>query len=272
MDLHLYPEDTVKDSRLCQRINRTTKTTTKRCDIYQTAFCAIVLAFLISTHDTYLMSWGSILVQDVILPFRKKPIDQKQHIKWIRYSIFGVAAFIFLFSLFYPQNQPILMFFAISGAIYLGGSGAVIIGGLYWKRGTTTAAWTAMMVGSTLAVVSIIIPAFWKNFPLNGQELWFIAMVVSGISYIIVSLVGKKTESNMDKILHRGEYAVKEDHLAEDNTPKPKELRTERKGFLQICLSKLKFNKEFTTGDKIIYVIAIAQVVIFMTTFIFGSI
>ena len=217
------------------------------------------------------MSWGSILVQDVILPFRKKPIDQKQHIKWIRYSIFGVAAFIFLFSLFYPQNQPILMFFAISGAIYLGGSGAVIIGGLYWKRGTTTATWTAMMVGSTLAVVSIIIPAFWKNFPLNGQELWFIAMVVSGISYIIVSLVGKKTESNMDKILHRGEYAVKEDHLAEDNTPKPKELRTERKGFLQICLSKLKFNKEFTTGDKIIYVIAIAQVVIFMTTFIFGS-
>ena len=37
------------------------------------------------------------------------------------------------------------MFLALTGAIFVGGAGSAIIGGLYWKRGTTAAAWTAMV-------------------------------------------------------------------------------------------------------------------------------
>ena len=57
------------------------------------AFAALMLAAFISTHDTYLHSWGSIFIQDVIMPFRKKPFDKETHIKVLRYSIFGVAVF-----------------------------------------------------------------------------------------------------------------------------------------------------------------------------------
>ena len=116
-----------------------------------------MLAAFISTHDTYLHSWGSILVQDVIMPFRKKPFDKDTHLKVLRYSIYGVAVFIFFFSLLFQQNQKIALFFAITGAIFAGGSGAVIIGGLYWKRGTTVAAWAAMITGAVIAVGGIIL-------------------------------------------------------------------------------------------------------------------
>ncbi len=37
------------------------------------AFAALMLAAFISTHDTYLHSWATILIQDVIMPFRDKP-------------------------------------------------------------------------------------------------------------------------------------------------------------------------------------------------------
>ena len=56
---------------------------------------------------------------------------------WLRVAIFGVCLFIFLFSLLFSQQQDILMFFALTGTIYLGWAGSAIIGGLYWKRGTT---------------------------------------------------------------------------------------------------------------------------------------
>ena len=121
------------------------------------AFAALMLAAFISTHDTYLHSWGSIFIQDVIMPFRAKPFDKDTHLKVLRYSIYGVAVFIFLFSLLFQQNQKIALFFAITGAIFAGGSGAVIIGGLYWKRGTTTAAWAAMITGAVIAVGGIIL-------------------------------------------------------------------------------------------------------------------
>ena len=123
------------------------------------AFAALMLAAFISTHDTYLHSWASIFVQDVILPFRKKPFDKDDHLKALRYSIFGVAVFIFFFSLVFDQNQEIALYFAVTFAIFAGGVGAVIIGGLYWDRGTTEGAWAAMIVGATVAVTGTIVPS-----------------------------------------------------------------------------------------------------------------
>ncbi|MBD3220943.1 sodium:solute symporter, partial [bacterium] len=81
------------------------------------AFAAVMLAAFISTHDTYLHSWGSIFVQDVLLPWRGgEPLSQRAHLTALRWSIVGVAVFIFLFSLLFRQNQYIFLFFAITGA------------------------------------------------------------------------------------------------------------------------------------------------------------
>ena len=88
------------------------------------AFAAVMLAAFISTHDSYLHSWGSIFIQDVVLPLRGKPLSQEEHIKWLRGSIFGVAIFIFFFSLLFQQSEYILLFFAVTGAIFAGGSGS----------------------------------------------------------------------------------------------------------------------------------------------------
>ena len=59
-------------------------------------FAALMLAAMLSTDDTYMHSWGSIFVQDVIMPFRKKPFTEKQHILLLRLSIVFVGVFAFL--------------------------------------------------------------------------------------------------------------------------------------------------------------------------------
>ncbi|MBV04027.1 MAG: sodium:solute symporter, partial [Rhodobacteraceae bacterium] len=190
------------------------------------AFAALMLAAFISTHDTYLHSWGSIFIQDVIMPFRKKPFDKETHIKVLRYSIFGVAVFIFLFSLLFSQSQKIALYFAVTAAIFAGGCGAVIIGGLYWNRGTTSAAWTAMIIGAIIGVSGTLVKQISDNWLLNtesftqlkfilmvlkninGQEYWGLGMASSSISYIAVSLLFPKKPVNMDKLLNRGKYSI----------------------------------------------------------------
>ncbi|MDG2424308.1 MAG: hypothetical protein P8M22_10045 [Phycisphaerales bacterium] len=119
--------------------------------------CAAMLGAFISTNDTYLHAWGTIFIQDVVLPFRKKPLSPRAHIWLLRFSILGVAIFAFFFSLLYTPTQYIAMFLAITGAIFVGGAGSAIIGGLYWKRGTTAAAWTAMIAGMSLSCFGIIV-------------------------------------------------------------------------------------------------------------------
>ena len=206
------------------------------------AFVAVMLSAFISTHDTYLHSWGSIFIQDVVMPLRKKPFKPDQHLKLLRISIVCVAVFIFFFSLFFKQSEYIFLFFAITGAIFAGGSGAVIIGGLYWKRGTTAAAWAAMLTGSSIAVGGIIIHQVADDFFINGQMFWALGMIASVIIYLTVSLLSKQEVFNMDKMLKRGEYTLKDETKIVRQSP--------QKGW-----KMLGMGREFTKTDKFIYIV-----------------
>jgi len=246
------------------------------------AFAAVMLAAFISTHDTYLHSWGSIFIQDVVMPFRKKPFTRKQHLLALRLSIFGVAVFIFLFSLLFQQSQYIFLFFAITGAIFAGGSGAVIIGGLYWRRGTAPAAWGALITGSGIAVGGILmhqLPAeMFESAPLivsragqlwwvlkhwlyniNGQQYWAVAMGASAFMYVTISLLGRTKPLDLDRVLHRGEYAVAGETEVVNAAPS--------RGWRMLGMGK-----EFTRGDRIIYIATYAHTGIWILIFIVGTI
>ena len=241
------------------------------------AFAALMLAAFISTHDTYLHSWGSIFIQDVIMPFRKKPFDKETHIKVLRYSIFGVAVFIFLFSLLFSQSQKIALYFAVTAAIFAGGCGAVIIGGLYWNKGTTAAAWTAMIIGAVIGVSGTLIKQisdiwlldvssysqlktiliFLKN--INGQEYWGLGMASSSISYIVVSLLFPEKPVNMDKLLNRGKYSIDGEVNVVDEQVK-------------IGWKIFGMGKEFTKNDKLIYILNYAWTGFWTLVFIIGTV
>ncbi len=245
-------------------------------------FAAVMLAASISTDDTYLHQWGSIFIQDVVVPLRKTHISPKTHMLLLRVSIFGVAVFAWCFGMFFSLEDYIFMFFQITGAIFLGGAGAVVIGGLYWKRGTTAGAWTAFIVGMTLATVSICLQYFvWPNlasvkaampdiqwvqrlpakFPLNGMQSSFITAIIACTSYVLVSLVTKvKPEFSMDKMLHRGEYADPSDAPVK---------KAKKRSWLEV---RFGITDEFTRGDKIIYWLKIGWTMLLFSFFVVISI
>ena len=241
------------------------------------AFAALMLAAFISTHDTYLHSWASIFVQDVMMPLRKKPFNKEEHINALRYSIFGVAIFIFVFSLVFDQNQEIALYFAVTFAIFAGGVGAVIIGGLYWDKGTTEGAWAAMIIGATIAVTGTIVPQvsdIWlndaenstllKNFiiklrEINGIKYYALSMGFSSLSYIVVSLLTFKERMNMDKLLNRGTYSIKEEIKVIHENVKP-------------VFKIIGIGREFTIEDKITYLVSYVWNIFFTLVFVFGTI
>ena len=203
-------------------------------------FCAVVLASFISNCNTYLHSWGSIFIQDVIMPLRKTPLSPKAHMLALQLSIAFVAIFIFIFSILFKQNEYIMFFQAITGAIFLGGSGAAIIGGLYWKRGTTAAAWSSLIVGSGLAISAMILRQINESWvPVNSQWVFGISMLLSLIVYIVVSLTKSGFSFNMDKMLHRGIYAI-------DGTQPTTPILKNR------FLEALGITNEFTWRDKLV--------------------
>jgi len=225
-------------------------------------FAAIMFFAMLSGDGSYMHSWGSIFVQDVVMPFRRKPFTPRQHIRLLRCAITGVAVFAFFFSLLFKQTAAIALFFAITGAIFGGGAGSVIIGGLYWKRGTTAGAWAAMIIGAVTPILGMGIQqmaahceragdaagrARWLGFitlpwghVMTGIEIAFVSVALAIASYIILSLLTCRQPFNMERLLHRGPYAVREVQDAIVREP----------GKLHWLSRALGWDKHFTRGDK----------------------
>ena len=221
--------------------------------------CAAMLGAFIANHNSYLHSWGSIFVQDVVLPLRGRPLTPKQHILLLRCSIFGVGIFIFFFSLLFRQTEHILLYQAVTGAIFTGGAGTMIIGGLYWKRGSTPAAWSALIVGSILAVGGMVTQQIIPEFPINGQWMFLISMLASSVIYAVISLLGN-TCFDMDKLLHRGKYAVQSDIATGDKPP--------ARGWRAL----LTMGKEFSRSDRILYIASFSWGVFWGIVFVAGTV
>lgn len=175
--------------------------------------CAVVLTGMFGGDTTHLHSWGSMLVQDIILPLRKKPMSPAGHIRLLRWAMAGVGIFAVIFGSIFTQTEYITMWFSVTMAIYVGGAGSVIIGGLYWKKGTTAAAWAAAITGSCLSVGGIVIRQIHPDFILNGIQISCTAALTAILVYVLVSLLTCKQDYNLDRLLHRGKYSLEEDRV-----------------------------------------------------------
>ena len=220
-------------------------------------FCAILLMGIFGGDATHLHSWGSIFVQDILVPLRKKPFGPKQHIWMLRLSVIGVAIFAFLFGCVFRTTEYILMWWQITTTVYVGGAGAAIIGGLYWKKGTTQAAFAALATGSILSTGGIIlkqlagrhvgsalqqmyvdhigaVPSplvsmgsvgmdFYNTIiTINGSIISFFSALIAIAVYVIVSLLTCREDFNMERMLHRGKYASLAPEGAAPAPAKPK--------------------------------------------------
>ena len=233
-------------------------------------FAIFMIGSSVSTDDSAYHSWGSIFLQDVIMPFRKKPFTTKEHLNYLRWSIILIGVISFIFSSLWTLKDFINMWFEITGAIYVGGASCAIIGGLYWKRGTTSAAWAGLISGSTISVGSIIAKQIWPGltFPgtdtvINGIHMAVFAVFFSYAVYILVSFATCKNPFNMDKLLHRGTYAI-EDAAIEKEATKNSSIPT--------FLRWIGITNEFTRSDTIIYITMIIWTAGWSLTFIIGTI
>ena len=234
------------------------------------AFVLLMFAAFLTTNNSAFHSWGSILVQDVIIPMRGKPLSSKKHMIYLRLAMIGVGIFVYAFSILFRQNQHILLYLMISGSIWAGGAGSVIVGGLYWKRGTTKAAYAALIVGAVVSIAGLVLDQVWqgvytKSFPIDYKWMSAISIVLSILIYLIISLLSKEPDFNLNRMLHRGEYAVEdEDDVAE---VKPEDLQ--KSSLMARFKKKFGITEHFALRDKVTYGIAIGYHTIMFGIFIF---
>lgn len=240
-------------------------------------FCVLMVMLLVSTDDSRIFNAAGCIIQDMVLPFLKKPLDPKTHMILLRWCTVGVSLFFLVVALFFSQMDYINMFTTIMCAFWLGGAGPIMVFGLYTRFGNLTGAWCALIFGSGTSLLGLIFQRNWAlhiypfladkgwvesldnflravsdpfnpwiewqmdavKFPINSYEIFFISMMLAIGSYIIGSYLTYKPY-NLDKLLHRGEYS--DGHIVE------RQSWTLRNVFAKL----LSITPDYTRGDKVI--------------------
>jgi solute:Na+ symporter, SSS family len=115
-----------------------------------------LMAAFMSTHDSYLLCWSSVISRDVIGPLSKTKQTDQREILITRISVVCIGLFLLVWGIWYELPDSVWTYMAVSGTIYLSGAGAALLGGIYWKRASTAGAWAALLSG-LLAVAGLFL-------------------------------------------------------------------------------------------------------------------
>ena len=107
-----------------------------------------MLAAFMSTHDSYLLCWASVLVEDVVNPVMGGRLTMRSRLTLARVFIFLTGLFLLAWSIWYPMRQDMLDYLAVSGAVYFTGAFVLLLLGLYWKRASRIGAYGALAAGA----------------------------------------------------------------------------------------------------------------------------
>jgi SSS family solute:Na+ symporter len=155
-----------------------------------------MLAAFMSTHDSYLLCWSSVLTQDVVSPWFENGLSSKTRLLLTRIFIVLVGLFVLLWGLWYPLGQDLWDYMAISGSLYIIGAFTVLCFGIYWKRTSKTGAYLAM-ISSLGCIVGLTPVQKWLGFEVSSAIVGLITVVTAIVLIIVGSLVfpDKKTIS-----------------------------------------------------------------------------
>ncbi len=147
-----------------------------------------MLSAFMSTHDSYLLCWSTIITNDIIDPLSKRKLSSKKKINISRIIILILGVYILLWGLFYKGSDAIWDYLGVTGAIYFSGSITVLIAGLYWKKASKMGAILAL-VGGMSALLGLEPIRVLISPTITGAEMGLISITITIFMMIFGSIV-----------------------------------------------------------------------------------
>lgn len=148
----------------------------------------VVIGFLaasMSTYDSYLLSFSSILVQDICGAFYKNNISDKKRILFTRLGILAIAVFIFVWGVYYTFTDTVFRIIALTGSLSYAGIISGLTGGIYWKKANTCGAYIAFALSAIPPVYALFVPS------VNPVNAGLFSFILAPVGLILGSFIRK---------------------------------------------------------------------------------
>ncbi len=144
---------------------------------------AAMLAADMSTDSSYMLTWCSVIYNDIMAPFRKKPWSEKKGLFWNRTIIALIGIFLLLYGLWYPLKGDLWTYLGVTGTIYLASISTLLIACCYWRKANSWGAGASIFVSAVIPVAYLVM----EQLPGTAATARAIGPYYSGIATYILS-------------------------------------------------------------------------------------
>ena len=144
---------------------------------------AAMLAADMSTDSSYMLTWCSVIYNDIMAPFRKKPWSERKGLFWNRTIIAIIGIFLLLYGLWYPLKGDLWTYLGVTGTIYLASISTLLIACCYWRRANSWGAAASIFISAAIPITYLVM----EQLPSTASLAKSIGPYYSGIATYILS-------------------------------------------------------------------------------------
>jgi SSS family solute:Na+ symporter len=172
---------------------------------------AAMLAAEMSTDSGYMLTWATVIYNDLISPCLSKPLSPRAKLLTVRLLVLAIGVFLMFYGLWYELPGGAWDYLAITGNIYLASLFTLLVGALYWRGANSWGAIAAIILGTIGPLAYLIVNAAVDKA--GWDPSWKISADVSGMAafglafagLVIGSLVGRAMGADQNRAISAGE-------------------------------------------------------------------
>ncbi len=146
---------------------------------------AAMLAADMSTDSAYMLTWGGIIYNDLLAPFRRH-WSERRGLVINRAIVALIGVFLLFYGLWYPLRGDLWTYLGVTGTIYLSSMSTLLIACCYWKPANSWGATAAIAAGAVVPVVYLVL----EQVPATQSWAKAIGPYWSGIAAYAFSALG----------------------------------------------------------------------------------
>jgi len=159
---------------------------------------AAMLAADMSTDSAYMLTWSSVIYNDILAPLHKRKWSEKKGLLWSRSIVALIGLFLLFYGLWYPLKGDLWAYLGVTGTIYLSSISTLLVACCYWKRANNWGAAGAIIAGTIFPITYLVleqVPATsqWAKNTIGPYLSGIAAYAVAAAAMIVGSLLKPAT-------------------------------------------------------------------------------
>ena len=118
---------------------------------------AAMLAADMSTDSSYMLTWASLIYNDLLARFRRRRWSEREGLRVNRLIVAAIGVFLLAYGLWYPLKGDLWTYLGVTGTIYLASMSTLLVACCYWRRASPTGAAAAIVTGAAIPVAYLVL-------------------------------------------------------------------------------------------------------------------